>query len=98
MIIFVKHVIGQILEKATEKLFNSIVKSEIGVNVWNRSKIDLCTPLFSKRLLNINDQNEIIALTCDRFSINIEKLGDYALQKLTYSVKDCRNCICFHLM
>ena len=93
-----RNLIGEIFNKTTDNLFDTLAKNELGQNAWTREKINNNTPSFSKQLLNIEENSQLIAVCCDKFSINIEKPGDYNLQKLTYSAKDKVNCIDFHLV
>ncbi|CAF4609390.1 unnamed protein product [Rotaria sp. Silwood2] len=67
---------------------------KMGPTAWDRKKIDTHTPMFSKDLLQVNINNIVVCM--DGFPIYIEKPGDFALQKLTWSSQTLRNCIKFH--
>ena len=65
-------------------LYTSFVPTQLSSS-WNRQKVQQNTPDFSKKLLDITN-NQIVIVT-DGFGIPTEKSGDFAIQKLTYSMK-----------
>ncbi|CAF3550883.1 unnamed protein product [Rotaria sp. Silwood1] len=86
--------ISRHFNQSIEDLFNSLVTDQMGPTTWDRKNIDMHTPMFAKELLQVNVQNIVVCM--DSFPIYIEKLGDFTLQKLTWSSQTLRNCIKFH--
>ncbi|CAF2781914.1 unnamed protein product [Rotaria sp. Silwood2] len=86
--------ISLLFNQCIEDLFNNLVMDKMGPTAWDRKKIDTHTPMFSKDLLQVNINNIVVCM--DGFPIYIEKPGDFALQKLTWSSQTLRNCIKFH--
>jgi len=87
-------IISERFNQCIEDLYSSLVNDELGVKSCNRRKINEHTPQFAKDILQINSKNIMVCM--DGFLIYIEKPGNFALQKLTWSSQTLRNCIKFH--
>ena len=85
--------IGDIFNHCFDMLMIHLVPKQLG-KVWTREKIQCHTPVFVKKLFQLNKLQ--IIYTCDGFPFYIEKSGDFDIQKLTYSGKSKRNCLNFH--
>ena len=77
-------------------LAEEMVPNYLGHGYWTRERIQQNTPEFVKVALDLGD--DAVAVTCDGFPLYTQRIGDFSLQKLTFSGKSKRNCVTFHML